>query len=464
MPSSVAQSCVSAPLRAADVNTATRSSAEVVQSIQERPLSASLQSPRDASRTIECCEALLSARGEVSGATLANEALAAYRSLSRVGLGVFFDFLVNQYSPDQKLVERCGEAYREEPSHANLIRLRQAVESPRQELFRRLNLGRNGTASLVNIRRRVLRGLNDNPKWAAIEAELAHLLRSWFNGGFLELRRINWRTPDVVLQKLMKNEAVHRIRGWRDMRRRLQADRRCFALFHPALPDEPIVFTELALTTELSASVQPLLDPDSPVRDASSSRCAIFYSISSCHEGLRGIAFGNTLIRRVVEQLHDELPRLKIFATLSPVPGFRPWLTALAKDGARTSPDLVALVDKLETSNWLRNDVRVAELKKTLIPLCAFYLLQAKRGLEPADSVARFHIGNGAQLGRLNWLSDCSKDGLQRSAGLTANYLYRLSELDRNHQTYAVHHTVAASPELQALAKSAASEIINIPA
>jgi malonyl-CoA decarboxylase len=458
----MAQPCGSTHLKADSAQTPTPPSAVVLQSVQARRPTTSVGIGRDASRAIECCEALLSGRGEVLGRSLANEALTAYQSLSAPGLSAFFDFLVNRCSPDPKVVQRRGDAYRDEPSHVNLIQLQQSLESPRQELFRRLNLATNGTGALVDIRRRLLQGLNNNPEWAAIETDLAHLLRSWFNGGFLELRRIHPHTPAAVLQNLIKFEAVHQIRGWRDLQRRLDADRRCFALFHPALPDEPLAFTELALTSELSARVQPLLDPDSPVGDPTSSTCAIFYSISSCHEGLRGIPFGNTLIRRVVEQLNDEFPRLKVFATLSPVPGFRPWLTAIARDDARTSPGLVTLVGGLAASNWFMDDVRAAELKKALLPLCAFYLLQAKRGQEPADPVARFHLGNGAQIGRLNWLSDCSEDGIQRSAGITANYVYRLSALERNHQTYAAHHTVMASRRLESLAKNAALKVFPL--
>ncbi len=439
----------------------TQSQSKVCRPVQKRPSSTSPGIAQDVSRAIECCEALLSDRGEVSGLSLANEALEAYQSLGGPGRRAFFDFLVNRCSPDPRVVQRCGEAYREEPSQANLIELQRALESPRQELFRRLNLARRGTAALVDVRSRLLRGLTGNPAWAAIEFDLAQLLRSWFNGGFLELRRIDWRTPEVVLQNLMKNEAVHRIRGWRDLRRRLAADRRCFALFHPALPNEPIVFTELALTSELSARIHPLLDVDAPVGDPTSSTYAIFYSISTCHEGLRGVPFGNTLIRRVVERLTTEFPRLKVFATLSPVPGFRQWLTTLAKNEDRANSSLMSLVTTLEGSNWLGNDVRAAELRKALIPLCAFYLLQAKRGQQPADPVARFHLGNGAQLGRINWLSDYSVDGIKRSAGLTANYVYRLPELDRNYQAYTNEHTVVASHRLQSLARIAAEEMIK---
>jgi malonyl-CoA decarboxylase len=399
----------------------------------------------------------------VAGEHLANRALAAYQSLRRSSLGAFFDFLVNEWAPQFDNVRQCSDAYREEPSSTNLIRLQKAVESPRQEFFRRLNLARHGTATLVQIRCRLLRGLNDHPAWTAIETDLTALLRSWFNGGFLELRRIDLRTPSAVLKKLMKCEAVHRIRGWRDLRRRLQADRRCFALFHPALVDEPLAFTELAFTSELSSTVEPLLDHNSPVRNPSSSTCAIFYSISNCQEGLRGISFGNILIRRVLEQLSADFPNLKTFATLSPVPGFRTWLTALAQDGTRKTIDLKALAATLERPNWFEDAVRVAQLKRSLVPLCAFYLLQSKRGNEPADPVARFHLGNGARLTRLNWFGDASEAGLRRSAGLTANYVYRLSEIDRNHQAYTAHHTVIASRQLKGLAQNAGLEITRNP-
>ncbi len=459
MPQSVVESCGSALPKADRPQTPTPSSAAVFQRAQTRRPKTSLGSPRDASRAIGCCEALLSDRGDISGTSLANEALTAYQSLNGHAFSAFLDFLVNRCSPDPEVVLRCGVAYHREPSHANLVQLQRAVEPRRQELFRRLHLATNGTAALVDIRRRLLHRLNDNPRWAPIETDLVHLLRSWFNGGFLELRRIDANSPAVVLQSVINFEAVHQITSWRDLQRRLEADRRCFALFHPALPDEPIAFTELALTSELTASVQPLLDPDSPVSDPSSSTNAIFYSISSCHEGLRGIPFGNALIRRVVEELSREFPRLRLFATLSPVPGFRSWLTAMARDGARPVPELVDLVGRLEGSNWFQDDVQAAELKRALLPLCAFYLLESKRGQDPADPVARFHLGNGAQLRRLNWLSDCSVDGIQRSAGITANYVYRLSALERNHQTYASHHTVMASRRLESLAQNAALKV-----
>jgi malonyl-CoA decarboxylase len=296
--------------------------------------------------------------------------------------------------------------------------------------------------------------MDAHPSWAIVAEDLVHLFRSWFNGGFLEFRRIDWRTPPAVLENLIKYEAVHQIRDWRELRRRLQDDRRCFGFFHPALPNEPLIFTELALTAGLSEKVQPLLDPDAPVLDARSRRCAVFYSISSCHEGLRGVSFGNALLRRVVDSLKGEFPRLKAFATLSPVPGFRAWLTRAALDGDETRAGVIA---RLDEAGWRASAVRSEALEWELVPQCASYLLEAKSGQEPADPVARFHLGNGARLERLNWQGDTSAAGIDRSAGITANYVYRLSDLERNHHAYVSERKVIASPRIEKLARLFAS-------
>jgi malonyl-CoA decarboxylase len=220
------------------------------------------------------------------------------------------------------------------------------------------------------------------------------------------------------------------------------ADRRCFGFFHPALPNEPLAFTEVAFTRSLSARVQPLLDPESPVIDPTSCECAMFYSISSCHEGLRGIPFGNALIRRVVDTLGREFPALNTFATVSPIPGFRAWL---ARTASRGDPLLAALAEKVNEPGWMDDVVKSAALERALVPLCAFYLLHAKRNGDPIDPVARFHLGNGARLDRLNWLGDVSGAGLERSAGLTVNYLYSRPEIDRNQHAYRTDRRVVAS-------------------
>jgi malonyl-CoA decarboxylase len=391
---------------------------------------------------------LLSERGEVSGARLAREALAVYRALDETSVDLFFDLLVRQFSPDPLCVGRCAEAYRNDPSQTNLLALQGAVEPPRQELFRRLNMAPGGTALLVDMRSRVLQQLRDKPEWTGIEADLAHLLGSWFNRGFLNLQRIDWRTSALVLEKLIRYEAVHEIHGWNDLQRRLAADRRCYAFFHPALPDEPLIFIEIALTRGMSGSVQPLLEPGSPLVDAGDANCAIFYSITNCLKGLRGVSFGNMLIKQVAEDLGREFPRLKTFATLSPIPGFRAWLAGAAMHHA----DLVPLAACLDARGW-HADARAAAVQRELERLCAYYLLYARQGQEALDSVERFHLGNGAQLERINWLGDTSPSGLQRSAGMMVNYVYRLGAVERNHEAYAREHRIVAARRIESLAR-----------
>ena len=409
-----------------------------------------------ASLAIGRCQALLSRRGELSGSALAAEALAAYRSLAPPEIGAFFDRLVSGCSPDPGDIRRSADAYSAEPSPTNLMQLRRATDSPRLELFRRLNQAPGGIDALIEMRARLLRGLGDHPAWVVMETELDQLLRSWFNHGFLVCRRIDGRTPEAVLKKLVQYEAVHRIRDRRDLQRRLEADRRCYALFHPSLPEDPLIFTELALTRGMSAKVQPLLDPDTPVLDAATCTSAIFYSISNCQEGLRGFSFGNLLIRKVVDELRVELPRLKEFATLSPIPGFRSWLAGVAdcREGDWGNTELTGLLCRLDAPNWYEDGARSAELERELVRLCAYYLLRAKHGKEPADSVARFHLANGARIERINWLGDTSSAGMRRSAGMTVNYVYRLADLERNHEAYCKRGQARAAPRVESLCRS----------
>ncbi len=411
---------------------------------------------RKARRVIARCHALLSERGEASGASLAREALAAYHLLEDTNLEAFFDQLAEEFSPDPEAVGRAAEAYRDDPSPRNLIKLQETVEAPRQELFRRLNAAPGGTLTLVQMRRRLLVGLKNHPQWAGNDADLSHLLSSWFNRGFLTLQRIDWRTSAVVLEKLIQYEAVHQIQGWDDLRRRLQADRRCYAFFHPALPEEPVIFIEVALTRGVSAKAQALLDPASPITDLTRAGCAIFYSITNCQEGLRGISFGNFLIKQVAEDLGREFPRVKTFATLSPIPGFRKWL---ASDAARLSGEAQAkvapLLERMGDPRWLDDKDLTAALQQPLTQLCAYYLLRAKQGEEPLDPVSRFHLSNGARMDRINWMGDTSEAGMFRSAGLMVNYVYRLADVERNHEAYVKEHKVIASSRLESLARDA---------
>ena len=397
-----------------------------------------------ARQVLHLCEALLSERGEVSGARVAAELLASYRSLDPSSRDAFFDMLSDSFLPDPEQVAGAADAYRHEPAAHTLLRLQAAAESPRQELFRRLNLAPAGTAALIEMRRHLIASLRAHPERAGVDGDLAHLFRSWFNGGFLMLRRIDWQTSAAVLERLIQYEAVHQIQGWDDLRRRLAADRRCYAFFHPALPGEPLIFIEVALTERISTRVQPLLDPNAAVLDPARARCAVFYSITHCQEGLRGISFGSLLIKQVVEDLQRSFPRTKRFATLSPIPDFHKWLATQRTD----------ILDRLESrAARLKNEPIAADLRDELMQLCAFYLTSAKQGRAPFDSVARFHLANGATLERLNWLADTSESGVRRSFGVMANYVYRLADLERNHESYARDYNVIASRQIERLAR-----------
>jgi len=405
---------------------------------------------RSAKRLIADCHELMSERGEVSGTRIATKILSGYQALDPSGRDGFFDLLIRDFSPDPEEVGQAGDAYRKHPSPETLANLQRVVEPPRQELFRKLNTAPGGTRVLVEMRAALLR--EGQSSHAPIAADLEHLLTSWFNRGFLVLQRIDWRTPASILEKLIAYEAVHQIQGWNDLRRRLAADRRCYAFFHPALPDEPIIFVEAALTRGMSDSVQPLLDPEAPVSDVNTADCALFYSITNCQKGLRGVLLGSFLIKQVVEDLGRELPGIRRFATLSPIPGFRAWL-----DRNRSELGVECFLEKLDHPGWHRDEQVAAELKPHLLHLCARYLLREKSGPEkgkvPLDPVARFHLGNGARLERINWLGDASSKGLERSAGLTVNYVYRLADLERNHELYNRESRISASPEAEALAR-----------
>ena len=411
---------------------------------------------QDVQRLVSLCEALLGERGEVSGAALARDALAAYHALEPRGREEFFNILAAEFAPSPESIGKAADAYRYDPTPDNLIRLQEAIETARQELFRRLNMAPGGTGALVAMRGELLKGLKAHPDWRAIDADLLHLFRSWFNRGFLRLERIDWRTPAIVLEKLIEYEAVHAVQGWRDLRRRLEGDRRCFAYFHPQLRDEPLIFIEVALTRGVSAQVQPLLDINAPVAAPAQADCAMFYSITNCQQGLRGISFGNLLIKQVAEDLKREFPQLRTFSTLSPIPGFRRWLDGpdarVRLSMGENAEQRLALLSAIEQPGWHTGDVP-EPLQKLLLRLCAWFLLHAKDGAEPLDPVARFHLGNGAALERLNWLGDTSESGMARSAGMMVNYIYRLEDVERNHERYFADHAVVASRAVEKLAR-----------
>ena len=377
---------------------------------------------------------LLSQKGEASGTALARDLVAAYGALDAPAKAAFFAHLADRYAPDLKAAAAAARRFAENPDTVGAARLAAACEAPRQELFRRLNMAPGGTWALVEMRADLLRALDGSPELDAVDDDLAHLLGSWFNRGFLELRQIDWRTPAVVLEKLIAYEAVHAIKGWDDLRRRLARDRMCFAFFHPALEDEPLIFVEVALTQGMASSIDVLLDRSLPPGDPAKADAAIFYSINNCQDGLRGISFGNFLIKQVVSELARDWPRIKTFATLSPVPGFRRWLDHTEADAAITEARSL-----LATADW------PATGEKLLSGLCARYLLEEKKRGRPVDPVARFHLGNGARLERINWQGDPSENGVRQSAGMLVNYAYAMADIEKNHEAYANEGTVSAS-------------------
>ena len=432
---------------------------ELLNSIAERGRSLLEGSSTAASGSAltELARGLLSGRGEASGVALAGEILSAYARADETEKLEFFRFLLDGLTPEPEEVATAARAYLENATHATLSDLESAVESPRQEFFRRLNLAPGATVCIVAMRADLIALLPDAPELRQVDSDLMHLLGSWFNRGFLVLRRIDWSTSASILEKIIEYEAVHEIRGWDDLRRRLDpADRRCFGFFHPSLVDEPLIFVEVALTAEVPASIQDLLAAqvaqDSEIPAPST---AVFYSISNCQEGLRGISFGNFLIKQVAEDLAKEMPSLKTFVTLSPAPRFAAWLVrSKSEDGGQLDAETVAL---LEDSSWAAHGEYQEHLKSVLMPLAAEYFMVAKTGNgSPVDPVARFHLGNGARLEQINWLGDKSARGLRQSHGIMVNYLYDLNDIEKNHEAYVNKGKIAASKAVRSLVKSAA--------
>jgi len=384
------------------------------------------------------CRQLLEHRGEASGLVLASEINESYRQLPEDERMAFFCSLATDFGVDREAILEAAERYRDDPVADNLSAIAHAVEAPRQKLFRRMNTAPDGTRTLVTLRGHLLQVLRDNPQLKAVDTDLKHLFISWFNKGFLELRRIDWRSPALVLEKIIHYEAVHAINGWDDLRSRLGEDRRCFAFFHPALHDDPLVFVEIALVDDVPGALAPLLELNREIPAENAANTVVFYSISNCHAGLAGITFGNFLIKNVVEELTKEMPGLKTFVTLSPVPGFRKWLVDADLDGL-VAEELIAKV-KQPVGRVVESDVYEA-----LTKLCAHYLLRVKSGELPKDPVARFHLGNGARLHRIHGAADLSSKGRQQSGGIMVNYLYDLPKIEEYHEAYFDQGKISAS-------------------
>ena len=399
------------------------------------------------------CRTLLRTRGEASVVTLARGALDTFARLDAGERRKFFDYLARDLGPDAAALDAAIAAYRDDPGPATAAALARAAESPRRDLLGLLNAAPNGMSDLLAMRESLLDALGDEPALEPLDADFLYLLRAWFNRGFLELRRIDWRTPAFVLEKLIEYEAVHEILDWEDLQRRLAADRRCFGFFHPSLPDEPLIFVQVALCHGLASSVHDLIFGE--VEDDIEADTAVFYSISNCQRGLQGISFGDFLIKQVVHELAAEMPKLRKFTTLSPIPGFRAWLADSSRGqrlpGGNDPGDI-------DDSEWPAAAGRGEEQRERLLRLCAHYLLREKRGRHPLDPVARFHLRNGARLERINWMGDPSPSGLSQSAGMMANYVYDEADVVANHEAFVNEGHVAHAARIRRLADAAAAE------
>jgi malonyl-CoA decarboxylase len=414
-----------------------------------------LTKARNLSKANNAIKRLISERGESNALSMADDVVINYRKLTKDQYVSFFTFLFEKLNPQGDVVLKAAQNFAADSSARNYIQLQKVSESRRQEFFRRLNRASQGTAAVVEMRRDLLQLLDKKPELAAVDFDLRHLLSSWFNPGFLKMHRVDWKSPAEVLEKLIKHEAVHAIDGWDDLRRRLQPDRRCFAFFHPQLPSEPLIFVEVALLPEIPTIIAPLVDKKADVVDqVSQFKVAVFYSISNCEPGLRGVSMGNFLIKRVAEQLHAEFPGVKTFVTLSPIPGFIDWVAAGAnlgdgipserlKPNLKMARDAALVVLKLESHSWAERlaggwhpDLASEKEKEALLTLASIYLGLASTGRD-GNPVAKFHLGNGAKLHLINWAGDLSRKGLRESAGLMVNYLYDLGSVEDNHERFA---------------------------
>jgi malonyl-CoA decarboxylase len=415
--------------------------------------------------------------GEVTARARAAELGRTYLALNEAGRGRFLRLLASEFDTDHEAVDRCCAALAAAADPAERIAaeraLRTALLPPRVTLMRQFNALPEGVKFLVDRRAELIAIANGGPVLRGLADDLRELLANWFDIGFLQLQRITWDAPASLLEKLMAYEAVHEIRGWTDLKNRLEADRRCFAFFHPRMPDEPLIFVEVALVSGIAGNIDTLLDEAAPIGNPQAADTAIFYSISNCQSGLVGISFGDFLIKRVVDALASELPRLKTFATLSPLPGFRAWLAAEAERGGLLLPGEAnalealsagidakdadeALLQLLDRPNWADDAKTAAALREPLLRLAARYLLYARtpsgRALDP---VAHFHLSTGARVEQLDWLGDRSPKGLQQSAGIMVNYRYRLGDIEANHEAYRDEGRVAASSAVRGLGRAA---------
>lgn len=403
---------------------------------------------------LNLCDDLVSHKGVASGIALAREVVHRYSRLSIEEKLIFFQDLNNNMAPDFDSISTAAHTFTSSPNEKNLLELRNSLRTKRQKLFSRMNMAPEGTKAIVSLREDLLQLIPSHAELSPIDEGLRTQLTSWFNPGFLVLKKINWDTEASILEKIIHYESVHTIDDWNDLKNRLTTNRRCFAYFHPALDDEPLIFVEIALTKGISRSIQSIINEKK--NKGKQADTAIFYSINNCQRGLKKVPLGNFLIKMVVMELAKELPSIKKYCTLSPIPGFATWLTDEIKLGNSSflSKSDIELLSPLKDNSWHKNPDEIKKLKKPLKKACATYLLIVKRYEKPINAVARFHFGNGAILHQINWMGNTSEYGITKSFGLMVNYLYEPKSIEANHEAYVQKGELAISKSVKKILDS----------
>ena len=442
---------------------------DLLSAITDKSIFGERRKPKRASRAtlIEMIDSLLSGRGEASSTDKATEFLRSYRDLDYAGRTFVFRTLASDYGADPEALKAAAEAYLANPGQSTAKALQKAAEPRRVELFRRLNLVQGGMQALVAMRLELMERIENHAELWVVDDDLKRLFNAWFNRGFLVMKEIDWQTSAAILEKIIRYEAVHAISDWDALRRRIDVpDRRLFGFFPPRRGDEPLIFVEVAFTKEIPGAIGPILAKDRTPISIEEATTAVFYSISNCQDGLRGISFGSFLIKQVVADLARELPNLKTFVTLSPVPGFAGWLHREAgKSESAVTPATRDLLARLDADpHWLDNPDLAKEAENALMPLLAHYLTVAKDAKGRAvDPVARFHLGNGARLERLDFAADRSERGLSSAYGVMVNYRYVLADVVKNHEAFVGEGVVATTTAIQRLARQVKVEERPVP-
>ncbi len=406
----------------------------------------------DLESIISLCDDLISNKGAAFGITVARDITDLYHTLSPDNKLLFFKKINEKFKPDHNKVNSAIETYKREQNDKNLFKLFVTSEGQRRELFRRMNMSPNGISTIVSLREDLLQILNDNKDLKPLDNDLRELFKSWFNPGFLKLTKITWETKAAVLEKIIQYERVHKIKDMNELKRRLGEDRRFFSYFHPALDDEPIIFVQVALTNGLGKSIQEIMKPTTG--NEKKYDTATFYSISNCQEGLTRVTLGNFLIKRVVYEIQEELPNIKNFGTLSPIPGFRDWFTTLDEGVIQNILGKIpySTVSFLRSSSLKVGDGRIVSNKKAIIKLVAHYLMNEKNKKDlPINDVCRFHLGNGAIIEDIVINANVSEVGFNRSFGVMVNYLYELKNIEKNHEDYVNNKNIIISDKLKKL-------------